>query len=108
MMFQGDLTERVTFQREERVRDAGGGWEKAWGDLFTVWAKVTPKSGRERDMAQQREAPSNYRVTIRRRADVLPADRLIWNGYVGNIRFVGNNSARDQFVTIDVEFGVTT
>lgn len=106
----GDLTERVTFQEEVRVGDGGGGYSTTWQDVVTVWAEVRPLSGRERLHAEQLEATADYRVVIRSRAGLDEAMRVIWPGHPepGQIRFLGRARSREQFMMIDVEFGVAT
>lgn len=106
MIRTGELTERVTIQAQQQVTLPGGTLQQSWVDVATVFAKVTPKSGRERSMGQQTEANASYRVTIRRRTDVTEKHRLVWLSRPMNIRFVGLNSPRDLFMTLDAEFGV--
>lgn len=107
-MRSGDLNERVEIWRMgERQRDEGGGWipgEPA--RLATVWAKVSPISGRERVEARAVQATAMYRVTMRRRTDLTEADWLIWRGETMNIRFLPRVSGKTPFMTLDCEMGV--
>ena len=107
-MDPGRLDQRVTIQVKQSVADGGGGFTETWSDVATVWAQVLPMSGRERSQAQQVEAASVYRVTIRRRGDLTAAHRLVWKGRPMNIRWDGFVSSRRPFMTIDAEMGVAT
>lgn len=46
----------------------------------TVWAKVFPLTAKINDETPERKNVINYRVTIRRRTDILPDDIIIWRG----------------------------
>ena len=105
-MQPGQLDERVTIQSQVRVADAGGGYAESWQDVATVWARVRPLSGRERDMGEQLESPRDYRVTIRRRSDVTTAHRLVWRGAALNVRFVADAGPRPLYMDLDCQRGV--
>lgn len=107
----GKLHQRVTFQRETLVPDGMGGGTKSWATYATRWANVRPMSGRERFQAQQVEANSNYRLTVRRDSvtgALTDADRVMWNGATMNIRFIANAGDRHLYMQIDCEMGVAT
>ncbi|WP_372400737.1 phage head closure protein (plasmid) [Azospirillum sp. HJ39] len=106
MIRMGELDQRVTIQAETETPDGRGGYTKGWSAVATVWARVRPLSGRERQNAQQTEASVSYGVVIRRRTDVTTACRLIWNGKVMNIRFVGEAGTRDPWLSLECEAGV--
>lgn len=102
-MRTGDLDQRIELQRLTRTSDGGGGYTEQWTTYATVWANVRPMSGRERYQAQQTQASANYRIAIRYRADIDPADRIVWRGKVLNIRFIADAGPRDLYLTIDAE-----
>lgn len=105
----GDMNERITIQRETLADDGQGGSTRTLGTVATVWAKVAPLSGRERDMANQTESPRNYRFTVRRTSEtagVLARDLIFWRGKIMNIRFIALNSPKEKFLQIDAEDGV--
>ncbi|MEO1223798.1 MAG: phage head closure protein [Pseudomonadota bacterium] len=111
-MEPGELTERVRFQRIDETVGAGASVTETAVTLAEVWARVVPISGRERSQAQQIEDVAKYRVTIRRRRDVLGADRLLWRTSVEPehwepmaITFDGLNPTIDDFMTLDAERG---
>lgn len=116
------LDQRVRIEREVRVPDGGGGASVEWVELVTVWARVEPLTGRERDHAQQAQHPADYRVTMRYRTDVRESDRLIWDGLPPAndgqspqgaprpmaVRFIARPSARSLYMQIDCQAGVET
>jgi len=104
----GELNERVTIRRTTETQDAYGTLIQTVRDVASVWAKVRPMSGGERSAAQQTEAQSNYLIVMRYRADVLPADTLIWRGVEFNIRFIRDRGPRSLYLEIEAERGVAT
>lgn len=107
----GMLDERVRFERYQSGDDGYGGQSITWPEIATVWAKVQPLSGRERDMASQSESPRNYRIFVRRdsiTAAITPKDRAVWRGKNMNIRFVADKGPRAQFLEMEAEEGVAT
>lgn len=105
----GQADQRVTFQRFAAASDGIGGQVQAWSDLInapTVWAKVTPRLGREGTDAGRMSATSIATFTVRYRADVTEIDRIIWRGEPWNIRRVMRRSERVQWLDIDAERGV--
>lgn len=109
-MQSGDLDQRVTFQRRSRVSDGGGGYVETWADYHTCSAKVSALSGRERDMANQTEAPRNYRLWVRRDSKVAAlteADIVVWRGKTMQVRFIADQGPRHLYMQIDCEAGVS-
>lgn len=99
----GSMDQRIELQRATRTPDGGGGHTEEWVTYATVWASVRPMSGRERYHAQQTQASANYRIKLYNRADIDPADRILWRGRVLNIRFLADAGPRDLYLTIDAE-----
>jgi SPP1 family predicted phage head-tail adaptor len=64
-MRAGSLRHRVTIQARATTRDTLGGQANDWADVATVWADVSPISGRERLAAQAGRAELSHTVTIR-------------------------------------------
>lgn len=108
-MTAGKRDQKVAFQRLTTTDDGYGGQIETWATIFSRWCEVKPLSGRERDMAQQVENPRNYRMTIPRDSDTATltgADRVVWRGKTGNIRFPADAGPQPLEMMIDVEFGV--
>lgn len=103
----GELDQRISIQTEQTTADGMGGTTTSWSTVATVWAKVRPLTGKEREQGLQVESPATYAVIMRNRT-VSEAQRLKWdsNGdLILNIRFVGRQ-ARAQYIKIEAEMGV--
>lgn len=108
-MDAGQLDQRIAIRRLTQSERPDGGFDPSWATLAERWAKVAPLSGRERDMAQQTEAPRDYRVTLRRdsvTASITEADVLRWRGVDMNIRFIADAGPRPVWLVFEVEAGV--
>lgn len=103
----GDLREKVDVQTSSGTRQPGGGTAKAWATVLTgILAKIEPLSGGEAFRQGMANNTQLYRVTIRWRAGVTPANRLIWRGTPLNIRTCGNPDLRREALVMMVESGV--
>lgn len=79
-MRSGTLNKRVTIQSPTTPTSDGAGGTIAtepWTDLATVWASVSPLTGRETLQAQAVEAETTHRVTIRYRDCVTARSRIL-------------------------------
>src|SRR5262245_19417955 len=101
----GMLDQRITLERITTTRDGAGGATEQWSTYATVWAKVTPKTGRERDNAMRNEAVAEYTIEIRYRSDIRTSDRIGWRGRKFNISFPKNAGPREIFLEIDAVLG---
>lgn len=104
----GELTERISLERQTRIKDGAGGSAVAWSEYAEVWALVRPMSGRERQHAMREEATANYLVVIRYRGDVLDSDRITWRGRRLNIRFRKDRGPRPLWLEMEAEMGATS
>lgn len=98
----GQLRERVTFERPAIGSDGAGGGALAWLPVDTnptVWARVEAQAGSEPVEAQTREGHVTWRVTLRRRDDIVTDWRLVWRGAVFDILGVLPDERR-AYVTI--------
>ncbi len=76
-MNAGRLNRRVTLQQKSVTRDALGAEVVTWVDVATVWAEVSPYSGREFVALRQAQDEITTRITIRYRRGVTPAMRVV-------------------------------
>lgn len=107
----GSLDERVSIERKIMVADGMGGFTETVSTIATLWANVSPMSGRERDMADQTESPRNYRFIVRRSAvsaAIRADDTVTWRGKAMNIRFIADAGPRPQYLMFEAEAGVAT
>lgn len=101
----GELDQRVTFRRESKTDDGIGGSVTTWTDIATVWAKVRPMSGSEREHSDRLNATANYLIVIRARDDIDESCIAVWKGTQFNIRFA-RDQPRSRFVALETEKGV--
>lgn len=107
----GKMDQRITFQRESRNDDGGGGVSREWVDVAinpTAWASVRAKTGRERVGADRIEADAGYIFTVRTRDDISENNSITWNGRRFNIRFVANVGGRPLYMDIEADQGAAT
>jgi SPP1 family predicted phage head-tail adaptor len=64
-MRAGDLRHRVRIQKRSVVTDTFGAQSHVWTDVATVWADISPMSGRELLAAQAINVDISHVVTIR-------------------------------------------
>lgn len=102
------LRERVTLQQFSLAPDGAGGYAKSWQDVATLWAEVTPLSGREQLRAMTLEASVNHRIILRYRAGVTAGMRILMNERIFNIRAVINMQERESALELLAEEGVAT
>jgi len=72
----GSLRHRITIQQLTTSQDAYGGIIETWTDLKTVWADVSPLSGREFWEAQQINSQIEGKIVIRYMTGVKPDMRV--------------------------------
>lgn len=102
----GDLNQKVDIQISASAADGAGGRNKSWATAAPcIWAKVEPLNGGEAFRQGMLNATQLYRVTIRWRAGVSTANRLIWNGAPLNIRTCADPDGRREAIVMTVESG---
>ena len=99
----GDLDQRVTLLRTERVGDGGGGYEESLVPIGRVWARVIPLTGGELIAAQQVESRRSYQIVVRWRPDLSAAQSVEWRGKRMNILAVQDAGPREGIVTLAAE-----
>lgn len=99
----GALRHRITFQRETRAPDGGGGSVVIWADVSTVWAAVEPVRGWERFEAQRLESRVSHKITIRDGLDVQAAMRVKFGERFFRIHAVRNLEERGRYRVLDCE-----
>lgn len=107
MFDPGELDQLITIQRESLADDGMGGQTVTLTAIATdLWAKVRPLSGKEFELYDQLNATAMVKFIIRHRSDLLPSDRIAWNGESYNIRYIPPAGGRDMYLMIDAERGV--
>lgn len=76
----GMLDQRITLQSRAGGVDVLGQASGAWQDVAEVWARARPLRSRELFAAGQMQNITDVEFTIRWRADVTSAWRILWRG----------------------------
>ena len=84
----GYLSTRVTIQQPVTEQDESGQPVNNWLDMATVWANVTDISGREFIASAALQNTVQTKITIRYRAGVVPAMRVVHQASIYNIEAV--------------------
>lgn len=107
-MRAGLLRHRVTIQAPTPTDEPKfGGQTQAWVDVATVWAEIDPLSGRELFAAQAVQSESTVKITIRYRADLTTAMRLVAGGTVYDIHHVPPVRGKSNELTMLCSTGLT-
>lgn len=101
-----DLRDVVTIQAPGTAQDDIGEPIAAWVDVATVRASVRDLTGRELMAAQAAQSLVTTNITIRFRADVLPAMRVLRGGEVFDIQTVMNPSGKRDWTVLMCVRGV--
>jgi SPP1 family predicted phage head-tail adaptor len=87
----GQLRHRVKLQSKTSTQNSDGSLNYTWTTYATVWAQVTPMSGKESKLSDvQIEAFTTHKVTIRYNSAVTPDDKLVFGTRTLNIASVLN------------------
>ena len=95
-MNPGQLTERVTLQRQQQGQDELGQLYNIWLTLGTAWASVEPLVGREYFAAGSVQSEVTTKIRMRYRPGVTSSDRLIHEGKVYGIQSVINYKSANR------------
>lgn len=100
-MNPGRLRHRVTIESSAvSTPDGLGGGTRTTSTVATVWARVEPLRGDERQIAAALRGQVTHRVTIRYRADVTASMRLVWQGHTLAIREVKQPDAISRWLEL--------
>ena len=92
MLAAGRLRQRVTIRRLTDVPDGRGGYDRGWTTLATnLPAEVISQNGREAVIASALQGISSYKITLRRRTDLKPADQVLYSGQELNVRSIADD-----------------
>lgn len=96
----GRFDTRATLQQAARSADGGGGFSESWTALATFWIALEVTGGGETFAAERLESRNQYRVTLRRRTDIVPGMRLVTPAQSLAIREVLDAGPRSQAMTL--------
>ena len=101
-----DMRTRITFQEPTITKDAGGAQKAGWTDIAlnpTVWARWVAAHGQEVTGSEALRSSQRAVVTIRYRADVLPAWRVMKDEEAWEILSVDPVQDRNEWTELVVE-----
>lgn len=100
MLRAGTMRHRVTIKANTPGQDDYGAATESWGTVATVWAEVRGLSGSEALGSGRVQATTTYRVWMRYRSDVTPAQRLVWGSVTLSILSVSPDNSRTMLELI--------
>ena len=107
----GTLRHRLVIQRRTATQDSVGGQSTAWTTIATVWAEISPLSGREQLAAQAVQAEITHQITVRwqplfANPKVVASYRGLDNGRIFNISSSINQDERNRIVVLQATEGL--
>lgn len=111
-MRAGDLRRRVTLQSRSTIKDSFGAQSTAWSDVATVWAEVSPLSGRELMAAQSINVEISHLVTIRFQQQfagpkAVAAMRILYGDRIFNIHASLDTDERHRSIQLTCSEGLS-
>lgn len=98
----GKMRHRITFQRQATDKDRAGGYLDDYVDVATIWAQISPISGKEY-FGQVRETTVSHRIYCRYRPNITPRLRIKFGKRIFRILSVINWEERNEGLTIMCE-----
>lgn len=96
----GDLNKKIIIRRATETDNGKGGYTTAWATIASPWAEVIGLDGREAVIGQALQGVSYYRIRIRFRADIRPADQIQYKDLDLNIRSVSDPRGESEQLLI--------
>ena len=94
------MNKRVTIQRPARTADEGGGNEISWEDLATVWAAVSPVSGKEDLVRGRLKGDVTHKVTMRYRPGLSAEMRLLLGDRILEVKAFIDPGEKHRFLEL--------
>jgi SPP1 family predicted phage head-tail adaptor len=107
-IFAGMLRNKIQIQRLLKTPDGSGGWTKTWIPLGSTWAYIRATGASEQFSQDRLNGVVRYKATIRYKADLTVADRVVFEGKNYQIRAVVDIEFRKKWMELDLESGVST
>jgi head-tail adaptor len=98
------LTRMLTLEAPSRTPDGAGGFTETWAALGTLWAEVTPGTGREAELSELPVATVPLKITVRAAphgapSRPAPGQRLRDGARIFRILAVTEAEPRARFLT---------
>ncbi len=100
------LRKRVRIEEVSLSADGIGGATGIWSEVATVWAEIVPLRAGERLVAGKLTSEITHRVTIRYRAGLHAAMRLVYGGRIFGIEAVINPGEGNETLELMVREGI--
>lgn len=98
----GALRRRLVLEAPAEIGDGAGGVERTYETVATLWALVTPVSGRGDIVADNLGAMTRFRIVVRARSGIGTRHR--WRDGARVYRIVAVRESADRcFLEIDAE-----
>jgi SPP1 family predicted phage head-tail adaptor len=91
----GKLRHKITIQEYSAARDSFGAETEGWNDKASVFASITPISGKEYFASQQLNAEVTTKITIRYLEGITPKMRVVFGDRIFEIVSVLNFEERN-------------
>lgn len=101
----GQLTKRITLQRQSTLQDSYGGPVRTWLDVVTVWADIQPVTGREQKRSHRISSEVSHQITVRYQVSLtdtraVSAYRALYKARIFNIHAVLNEDESNVLITL--------
>lgn len=96
------MRHRITLQQRPERKGPLGSYEEDWADVATVWAQISPVSGREA-FGQIRETTVTHKLYCRYHGNISPRMRVLFGTRTFRIISVLNWDDRNQGMTLMCE-----
>lgn len=111
-MRAGDLRHRITFQQRGMSADSFGAQAETWTNVATVWADVSPLSGRELLAAQAVNVEISHKITIRWQQQfagpkAVAAMRIVYGSRIFDIHSSIDTDERRKTIELSCAEGLT-
>ena len=99
-VISGKLRHRVTIQEPTTVDGTSGGNYETWSNVATVWAQVTPSSGREFWEIRKSNSEIDGEVRMRYRGNINPTMRLLFKNRPLEIQYIINRDEKNELLKV--------
>lgn len=99
-MLLKQLDQRAALQANTLTPDGGGGYTETWQTFAHAWVKVAPTSATDTVTADAMQSRARHRVTLRRRSDVAPGQRVVISARIFKVHAVLDEGSREPLITL--------
>lgn len=104
----GDLRHQIRLQSRSAAQDGIGGQVDSWTDFATVYAEISPITGRELLSAQEVKNAVDTQIIMRYRPGMTASMRAIHGTTIYNIIAVMEEDSRREWMTLICQTGLSS